>query len=174
VLEALALLPEQVKLRVIGYETIGHLGYVNTLMERARELEIGDRLHFLGTLPERKTLLAWCRKSDVGLALMPKVSDDINEQAMVSASNKPFDYLSCGLALLVSNLPDWQQMYVSAGYGLACEPDSPRNIASALRWFLNHPATMREMGERGRQKIVAEWNYEMRFSPIFEQMRSKL
>jgi hypothetical protein len=49
---------------------------------------------------------------------MPKVSEDINMQAMVGASDKAFDYLACGLALLVSDLPDWRAIYVEAGYGL--------------------------------------------------------
>ena len=169
VLEALVLLPERVKLRVIGYETVGHQGYVSLLNEKARQFGIGDRLEFLGPMP-RKELLRLCRKCDVGLSFMPKKSEDINLQAMVGASNKPFDYLSCGLALLVADLADWRQVYTDPGYGLACEPSDPQSIAAALQWFLDHPDEMREMGERGRRKITAEWNYERYFSPVFEQM----
>ena len=36
---------------------------------------------------------------------------------------------------------------------------------TALRWFLDHPVEMRAMGERGRQKIATEWNYEMELLP---------
>lgn len=139
VLEALTKLPERVKLRVIGYETIGHQGYVNTLLEKSGQLGLGRRVKYLGKVPEREALLSWCRKCDVGLALMPKESDDLNEQAMAGASNKPFDYLSCGLALLVSDLPDWRTIYVETGYGLTCDPGDSESIATALRWFLNHP-----------------------------------
>ncbi|MCI0391797.1 MAG: glycosyltransferase [Acidobacteria bacterium] len=174
VLEALAKLPERVKIRVIGYETIGHRGYVNTLVETAVQLGISNRVEYLGTIPERKELLSWYRKCDVGLALMPKVSDDLNEQAMIGASNKPFDYLSCGLALLVSDLPDWRAAYVETGYGLTCDTDDPESIAAALRWFLDHPVEMRAMGERGRQRIATEWNYEMKFFPVLERMNGCL
>jgi glycosyltransferase involved in cell wall biosynthesis len=174
VVKALAILPESVKLRVIGYETIGHPGYVSELLETGKRLGVGDRIEFLGTLPDREELLSWCRKCDVGLSLMPKGSDDINERTMAGASNKPFDYLSCGLALLVSDLPDWRTTYVEAGYGLTCDPDDSDSIATALRWFLGHPVEMREMGERGRQKIAAEWNYEMKFSPVIERMSGYL
>ena len=109
-------------------------------------------------------------RCDVGLAFMPKDSDDINEQAMTGASNKPFDYLACGLALLVADLPDWRKMYVESGYGLVCDPDDPESIAVALRWFLDHPDEMRKMGERGRQRIAAEWNYETQFAPVWQRM----
>lgn len=173
VLEALATLPERVKLRVIGYETIGHLGYVNELRETSRRLGVSDRVEILGPL-KRSELLSWCRKCDIGLALMPKESKDVNYQYMAGASNKAFDYLSCGLAVLVSDLPDWRALYVETGFGLTCNPDDPENIADALRWFLAHPAEMRSMGERGRRKIATEWNYEAKFHPVLERVDSYL
>ena len=172
VLEALARLPERVKLRLIGYETIQ--GYVNILLEKSGQLGLGRRVEYLGAAPEREALLSWCRKCDVGLALMPKESDDLNEQAMAGASNKPFEYLSCGLALLVSDLPDWRTIYVETRYGLTCDPGDSESIATALRWFLNHPYKMRAMGERGRRKIATDWNYEMKFSPVLERMSGYL
>ena len=39
---------------------------------------------------------------------------DINLNYMTGASNKPFDYMACGLALLVCDLSDWKQMYVES------------------------------------------------------------
>ena len=51
-------------------------------------------------------------RAHVGLALMPLNSNDLNMRHMTGASNKPFDYMAAGLALLVSDLPDWRQMFV--------------------------------------------------------------
>jgi glycosyltransferase involved in cell wall biosynthesis len=174
VLEALAVLPEAVKLRIIGYETLGHKAYVWQLQQRASQLGITGRVEFIGVVSLRSDLIGWCRKCDVGLAFVPKGSEDVNQQAMVGASNKPFDYLACGLTLLVSDLPEWRFMYVEPGYGLACDPDSPESIATALRWFLDHPAEMRAMGERGRQRIAEQWNYETQFSPVFKRIGSRV
>lgn len=166
VIEALAQLPDSVKLRVMGYETVGHKGYVNELKKCAATLGVAARVEFAGTIPQRSDLLTLCHQCDVGLAFMPMSSSDVNLQAMTGASNKPFDYLACGLALLVSDLPDWRNMYVTPGYGLACDPNDPESIASALYWFAQHPGEMQAMGERGRQRIVAEWNYEAQFAPV--------
>lgn len=173
VLKALAKLPEQVKLRVIGYETVGHLGYVKQLQTIANELEIGERIEFLKAMP-RHELIKYCQFSDVGLALMPMTSQDVNLYSMVGASNKPFDYLACGLPLLVSQLPDWEDMYVKPGYGLACDPEDPTSIADALRWYLEHPVEMREMGDRGRQQIFNKWNYESQFKPVREFINAEI
>ncbi|WP_416672272.1 glycosyltransferase [Egbenema bharatensis] len=169
VLQALATLPDTVKLRVIGYETTGHATYVQTLSNVAAKLGLSQRIEFLGAMP-RKELLKWCQQSDVGLAFMPITTQDVNLSWMTGASNKPFDYLSCGLPLVVSNLPDWQDLYVKPGYGLACNPDDPDSIAEVLRWYLEHPVEMREMGDRGRRRILNEWNYEIQFSPVLKRL----
>lgn len=169
IIGAMSRLPKNVKLRVIGYETVGHIGYVDKLKVLAGELDLSDRLQLIEALP-RKKLLKWCEQSDVGLAFMPVTSKDINLVSMTGASNKPFDYLACGLPLLVSNLPDWQQMYVEPGYGLACNPDDADSIADALRWYLEHPTEMRVMGERGRRRILDEWNYQTQFQVVKNQL----
>ncbi len=168
VLTALARLPETVKLRVIGYETLGSVGYVDVLRSTARALGILHRLDLLGPIPTRFELLNHGRRSDIGLALMPMTSNDLNVVAMTGASNKPFDYLSCGLALLVPDLPAWSGLYVEPGYGIACHPDDPASVERALRSLLDDPVEMRAMGERGRQRVEREWNYETQFAKVLE------
>ena len=173
VLTALGMLPERVKLRAIGYETTGHKGYVEELHSLAVQLGVSHRVEFVGTVPTRNELFARCREADVGLAFMPNRSHDINEQAMTGASNKPFDYLACGLALLVSDLPDWRALYVENNLALPVNPEDAASIAAALRWLLERPSEARKMGERGRQRILAEWNYEKQFRPVFELFNGK-
>ncbi len=169
ILTAMASLPQGVKLLAVGYETVGCVGYMQRLKQEAARLGLSGRVEFLGAMP-RYELLHHCSRCDVGIALMPKKNMNKNEKTMVGASNKPFDYLACGLALLVADLPDWQEMYAESGYGLACDPDDPGSIASALLWFFEHPGEMRAMGEKGRQRILKDWNYEKHFQPLMERL----
>ena len=173
VVDALAALPDRVKLRVIGYETVGSAGYVEQIRERAREIGVDHRLDVVGALPRRFDLMEWCRRCDAGLALMPMGAKDVNERSMTGASNKPFDYLACGLALVVSDLPDWRTTYVEPGYGLACDPQDPQSIAGAIRRFLDDPNLARSMGEKGRQRILKEWNYESCFLPVLQYLEGR-
>ena len=172
VVDAFAMLPDAVTLELAGYETIGHPGYVGQLAARAAQLGIAHRIHAHGAVPLRRDLLQLCAGCDVGLALLPSDSSDINEQAMVGASNKPFDYMAGGLALLVSTLPEWKATYAEQGFGVTCDPQSAESVASALRWLLDHPAERLEMGRRGQQKILGEWNYERCFAPVLAQVRT--
>jgi glycosyltransferase involved in cell wall biosynthesis len=167
----MAMLPADVKLRVIGYQTIGHPTYVTDFVEEANRLGIKERLDIVGTLPSRREVLEWCTHADVGLALMPLQTSDINEATMAGASNKAFDYLSHGVPVLVADLEEWRSMFVGSGYGLACIPHDPRSIASALGWLFEHREQGREMGERGRQRIAMEWNYETQFANTLKTLR---
>jgi glycosyltransferase involved in cell wall biosynthesis len=169
VVQALSILPSVVKLRIIGYETVGSIGYMRHFIETARELNCADRIEYLGAM-KRSDVLAWSRKSDIGLALMPIGSNDLNMRHMTGASNKPFDSLSCGLPLLISDIPEWRQMFCDPGYALSCNPEDPDSIAAALQWFLMYPDKMREMGERGRQRIAADWHYEKQFTSVLKRM----
>ncbi len=170
VIDALSRLPDNVCLTVLGYETIGHPNYFAELRSRAEELGITSRVNILGSVPTRAGLLLEARHCNVGLALMPRTTESWNEQTMAGASNKPFDYMACGLPFLVSNLPDWNAMFVDNGFARACHPDDAASIAESLQWFLDHPAARKTMGEAGRRKIQAEWNYETQFAPVLGKL----
>jgi glycosyltransferase involved in cell wall biosynthesis len=172
VIDALALLPPQIKLRVIGYETVGSVGYLNALKTKADNLGLGDRIELYGAM-QREELLAWTRKADIGIALFPISTENRNMQYMTGASNKPFDYLACGCPLLVSNLPDWEEMFVQRRLALGCNPEDPGSIATAVWWYFEHPVECTSMGEKGRQRVQKEWNYESQFMGIKKLLEAR-
>lgn len=174
VVDALALLPDNVCLRFAGYETVGSVGYSARILDRARAIGIAHRIEAMGAIPDRSALLARARASHVGLALMPLSSDDINMQHMVGASNKPFDYLACGCPLVVSDLSDWTQMYVAAGLASACDPASAESIAAAVRYWLENDVRYRTAQRAGLMRIAADWNYEAQFAPLLRHIEDSV
>jgi glycosyltransferase involved in cell wall biosynthesis len=169
IIEALTKLPDYVYLTAVGYETIDSCGYTNYLERIAEKLAVRQRVRFFGAM-SRGPLYELCNSADIGFLSVPSDNLCINKQMLIGASNKIFDYLACGLALLVPDKPDWRDMCVEPGYGLSCNTEDPESIASALRWFLEHSEEMRRMGERGRQKILKEWNYEKQFEQVKEKI----
>ncbi|PIQ82930.1 MAG: glycosyltransferase [Candidatus Omnitrophica bacterium CG11_big_fil_rev_8_21_14_0_20_64_10] len=171
-LEGIALLPDPVRLQIAGYRTAGCAGYEAMLRRTAERLGISQRLHFSGLL-DRKEMLALCRTTGVGISLVPLRSADFNERTMAGASNKAFEYLACGIPLLVPDLPDWRALFVEAGVARSCDPGRPESIAEALRWFLDHPDERVRMGEAGRRRILEEWNYETQFKPVLRWLEER-
>ncbi|SRR5579875_20264 len=167
VIQAMKKVGYPVLLRVVGYETLSSVGYMEQLRRTAQELGIPEALEF-GRVLERDELMAHCQAYDAGLAMV-HASRDPNLADLLGASNKVFDYMACGLALLIPQAPGWQPFLP---YGVACDPTDADSIAGALRYLCEHPAEMRAMGERGRQRILEQWNYEAHFGPVVELMEA--
>jgi glycosyltransferase involved in cell wall biosynthesis len=167
VLHAMTKMPASVTLRLIGYDTMGSKGYIERIRQEASRLNLDGRVHVVGAVSRHSELLALSDACDVGLALMPIETGDVNMRAMAGASNKAFEYLACGLPMLVSDRPEWREMFVGPGYARSCYPEDADSIAAALDWYLRNPSRAREMGEEGRQRILSEWNYETQFAPVF-------
>ncbi|MFI5302934.1 MAG: glycosyltransferase, partial [Polyangiales bacterium] len=119
-----------VELHVCGYETQDAIGHVDALRARATALGVSQRFVFHGALPERSAMLALARTCDVGLAML-QADDDVNVRFMLGASNKPFDYLSQGLPLLVSDRPDWRATFVDSSLGRAADLGDVARLAAA-------------------------------------------
>jgi len=113
---------------------------------------------------DRSKLIVESNCADVGILLLSRQF----HEPMAGASVKPFEYLACGLALLVTDTAEWEEMYVQPGYALSANPDSPESIAAAVRNFLDEPGLAQRMGEAGRNRIRTEWNYETQFAPVQE------
>ena len=158
-----------VRIQVVGYETIGSVGYTAELTRLAAKYGATEMIEPLGAR-HRRSLLRLAAKAHVGLSLMPKRPENLNMQHMVGASNKTFDYMACGLPLLVTNLPDWVQTFVKPGYARACDPDDPDSIEAELRWYMEHPDERQEMGRRGQNKVRQTWNYKSMFSDVLAEI----
>src|SRR5262249_19545752 len=171
VVVAVRRLAGRVRLRIAGYEAPSACGYVRHLV-RSYGAAAESSIDYIGVVPWRADLLVAASRAHVGLALMPCQSSDFNMRFMIGASNKPFDYMAAGLALLVSDLPDWKTMFVDPGLGLACDPTDEDSLLAALGWFIDHPEARRAMAACARKKIEAEWNYDTQFSAILESLES--
>ena len=91
---------------------------------------------------------------------------------MTGASNKAFDYLACGLPVLVSDsrLARHVRRWRLHAALRSAEPQAlpAPSAASSAR-----PDLARSMGEKGRQRILVEWNYETCFNPVLRRMEGR-
>jgi glycosyltransferase involved in cell wall biosynthesis len=154
-----------VRIRIAGYETPGNIGYAKELTELGSKYGMTGLVQFLGTIPHAQCL-SNASSADVGLSLMPKVPQNINLRHIVGASNKSFEYMACGLPLLVTSSPEWESMFVQPLYARACDPTDVDSIEEQLQWFIDHPDERREMGRQGADKIKQDWNCEKVFASV--------
>ena len=168
-LAALPSLPEDVTLAIAGYETINTVGFVDETMERARALGVGHRVTYHGAM-KRDALYREAAKAHVGLSMF--VREFV--EPMVGASNKPFDFLACNMALLVNDTDEWKDFYERRGVALACDPEDSAAVAQAITRLHEDRDTLRRMADRGRELIESEWNYEAEFEPVLQRIDTLL
>ena len=154
-------------IRAVGYETIGSSGASNALRKAASgslvNLELpGSFSHF--------ELREQIKGMHVGWNCYKNESNDLNLQHLAGASNKSFDYLSSGLALIVNDSPEWIEMFETPGYARSTNSHCPDSIANTLRWLYENPSLVSEMGQKGRDRIITDWNYEKQFETVLTEM----
>ncbi len=167
VIEALAKLPLQVRLWVVGYETIDSKGFTLQLKHLAETLGVVDRIKIFGPL-DRHQFLQVCVRADLGLSFMPRDSLDSNMRAMAGASNKAFDYLACGIPILVSPLADWRALFVDEKVAIECDPSSADAVAEAIMSAMASKDALDAMRVRGDALLRSRWNYERQFAPVLD------
>ncbi|MBJ7544683.1 glycosyltransferase [Rhodomicrobium udaipurense] len=167
-IDAMRLLPPDVRLDFAGYETVGNRGYVDRFLGLAEAAGLAARVRYLGAFPERAKLLERASEAHIGLALFARAF----REPIAGASNKPFDYLACGLPLLTNDTAEWDAFFGKAGVSVGCDPSRPEDIARAVTWYRNNPDERRAMTERGRQKIRDVWNYETQFAQVIEALNA--
>lgn len=172
-LDVLSQAPESVSLEFAGYETIGSQGYVSMFTKRADALGLARRVRHLGVLGRRE-LLAACRRADIGICLYGGADIvDPNLRHIAKASNKPFDYLSQGLALCYDDTPQWRKLFDPHQLGWPIDVKQPQTVARLLSELIAKPELVQARGEHGRQMLLLAWNYEQQFAPVLAWIKAR-
>lgn len=168
-IHALARLPAHVQLDVFGYTTLGRPAYAEELKAAAQQAGVGARFRYHGMMSTRLSLLRELNAHDIGIATVNVASTDESMQSLAGPSNKPFDYMACGLPFLVSDTPAWRELFVEPGYAVACDAADADSIVAAVSSMLD-PARRASISGKAREKIAKDWNYERQFAPVLKAL----
>ncbi|MGE5483897.1 MAG: glycosyltransferase family 4 protein [Ignavibacteriales bacterium] len=80
--------------------------------------------------------------------------------------NKLFEYMSAGIPVIVSDFALWRGIVEQAKCGLVVNPKDARAVADAAFWLLTHPDEAAQMGERGREAVLREYNWDRESSKL--------
>lgn len=100
-------------------------------------------------------------KTNVGICTLSPSPNHLE-----SIPTKMFEYMSAGLPVILSNFPLWKQMVESENCALFVDPENPKEIAEALNWIFNNPKEAQLMGERGKQLVLNNYNWENEYNKL--------
>ena len=91
----------------------------------------------------------------VGIVVLRRTPNYVN-----SLPVKMFEYMAAGVPVVASDFPLWKRIVEGANCGLTVDSRDPTKIAEAIAHLVNDPALAARMGERGRQAVEAEYQWD--------------
>jgi glycosyltransferase involved in cell wall biosynthesis len=119
--DALAI-TEEVSLLIIGSGD-----QINFLIDKVKKLGLTDRIKFITTLPW-ETLIRYTKSADAGLSLDKNSNLNYN----FSLPNKLFDYLSAGIPVIASDLPEISKILTEYKCGIVISEVNKEEISNAI------------------------------------------
>lgn len=111
-----------------------------------------NNLVFTGWV-DREDIAALSRHAYAGLGAYKK-------GALMSLTNKMFEYLAAGTPILLALPGEAEQIIVGNGCGRAYEPGDPSSLAAAVAWFADHQADRQAMSVRARTLFDTRFSAE--------------
>lgn len=117
----------------------------------ARNLDVADRVRFLGRVPEEELprLYAAC-----DVFVLPSVS------RLEAFGIAALEAMSTARPVVVADIPGLREVIEDGKEGLLAEPVNPQDLAEKIRRLLADPPMQKEMGQRGREKVLAQFSIE--------------
>lgn len=152
IVKALSLLDSDVRYKVIG-----------TLFDEQRkeimDNDVKGRVDTIGWMKKEK-LNEIMQKAICGIVILDYSSSCCYAEGQLG-SNKIFEYMLCGLPVICTDFKLWKEMIIDKYHcGICVKPGNVEQIKSAMQWILEHPEEAIKMGQRGREAIFTEFNWE--------------
>lgn len=84
-----------------------------------------------------------------------------NANNKVGIPNRLFEYMYCGIPVLVSDFPELRKIVEKTGCGLVVNSESPKDIARGINDLLANPEMAHNMGKNGRLALEQEYGYHI-------------
>ncbi|MGC1389907.1 MAG: glycosyltransferase [Bacteroidales bacterium] len=159
-------LTENVSLLIVG--SGDKLGI---LIETVSKLGLTDRIIFI-PVQTREKLMRYTRSADAGLSL----DKNSNLNYYFSLPNKLFDYISAGIPVIATRLPEIEKIVTEFNCGLLISETYPEKISEAISQLRDNKALLTEL--KKNSVIASEslnWEYEsLKVEELYKSIINKI
>ncbi len=151
---------QKVKFVMVGAETVGSTNYTDKLKELLKVYQLTDQVVFAGFLEDIPKVMA-----AFDILVMPSRKEAFGMVAIEGMA------MEC--PVIVSNAGSAQEIVGNDEYGLLVRPDDAYDLQKKLRWFLENPASRKEMGKKARAFVKSHFDVQIRLQntlEIYERM----
>ena len=151
-IQAISLMDFPVLTTIVGGEeetaSVAKGGYLNELKKLVEDLKIEEKVEFVG--PKTKSEL-WEYYSNSDIFIYPSLYENFGQPILEAAA--------AGLPIVSTNVGVARELVIESETGFIVS-DEPKAIADRVRDLINRE-TRKQMGEKMRQKVAADFGWEM-------------
>jgi glycosyltransferase involved in cell wall biosynthesis len=134
---------------------VGSGDRIDQLTKLVVQLEIGNRVKFVKRV-QWEELMRYTKSADLGLSL----DKNSNPNYQFSLPNKLFDYITAGIPVIASDLPEIKKILLGYGCGVIIKEVTPLEISTAIIDLKNNPAHLAQLKSHAI-KASKEINWEI-------------
>lgn len=134
-----------------------------------------NHVTYLGYLPKNQ-IDAYYNKCLAGIALNQYVAN-VGYKVGSLGNTKLFEIMSSGTPVICTDFILWKEIIQKWNCGICVDPSSPRQIADAINYLIDHPEEARKMGENGKKAVAEEFNWsieEKKLLALYDNLSSTL
>ncbi len=154
IIAALPLLPEEVKLQIIG---VGHLE--TSLKAQVVRLNLEKRAQFLG-FKSLDEIPAYLHKAQI--FVRPALSEGFG--------NSFIEAMAAGLPVIATAVGGIVDFVEDSVTGFFCEPENPQSVAETVRRILGNPDLVEKVRENAFRMVEEHYDWDM----VAKQMRERI
>lgn len=118
-----------------------------------KEITDGKKIKYVGFL-NRGELNEVYGSARVAISILEPLENYIKSQPI-----KIYEYMAAGLPVVASDFEDWKEVIVGGGAGICVNPLDKKEVAKALNYLLENPNLAQQMGIKGREMVVEQYNW---------------
>jgi glycosyltransferase involved in cell wall biosynthesis len=139
------------------------------IMLFAKQLGVESNIYFRPAVSPQN-IVSSIAEYDVGLAVEPGVDDN----QMMTSSNKIFEYLMAGLAVVASTMPGLIEVCREANTGVTVEPEDAKGLAKTLDSLSRERTKLNDLRRHGYDAARKTLNWETEVAEPLEYLESLL
>lgn len=141
----------------VNYRIIGKID--DNLKQDIIKNDIYSRVVFTNWV-EKQELDKLLAESLAGIILLDYDPICCNKEGQLG-SNKIFEYMSAGIPVICTDFKLWKELIIDKyKCGICVNPNSVSEIQEAMTYIIEHKEEARQMGIRGRDAVMQEFNWE--------------
>jgi glycosyltransferase involved in cell wall biosynthesis len=164
ILRALTALDDNFKLLIIG-DALDPL-YKDSITQYITDHGLSDRVHFTGIVPYKRAL-EYASVIDVGLVLFDDAS-----WTKYSTPNKLFEYMSLGIPIIATDLPNLSNIIDTYKCGVSVPVSNIQKLCETLRYLKDNPRERNALSLNGKNAFYINFNEEKQLSKLLDLYRS--